>query len=100
MAREIFPTKHAGEACDVVFDFADRLPVGITLSSAAVTSEVFSGTDADSASIVSGADTISGSQVTQKIINGVAGVIYDLVCTAVTSDSKTLVRRGYLAVIA
>lgn len=98
MNREMFRPKTAGENRKVVFDFANQLAVGVTLSSSATTSEVFSGVDASPSSMISGSSSISGTQVTQMIIGGTDGVVYDLICTAVTSDSQTLIRAGYLAV--
>lgn len=76
----------------------DNLATGETISSATVTATVHSGTDATPSAIISGAVTISGSTVTQKIIGGVSGVVYKLRCSATTSASRTLIIPALLPV--
>lgn len=90
--------KHLGETIKVVFDFISSLAVGETLSTAAVTAAVYSGTDATPSAIVSGSAAISGTQVTQAITGGVSGVVYLLTCTVTTSASQTLAKDGYMVV--
>lgn len=81
------------------YDFTFTLPVGVTISSAAVTAAVYSGTDIAPSDIVDGADSTSGTVVTQSITGGTAGVIYTLLCTATCSDGQVLTLEGLLAVI-
>lgn len=81
------------------FDFISMLESGETIVGAAVTASVFSGTDANPENIVSGAETVSGSVVTQKIIGGEVGVIYRLTCSVTTSLGNVKIMRGLLAVL-
>lgn len=92
--------KASGDTRREVFDFISKLSSGETISGVpVVTCTVWSGVDASPSSVVSGYATASGAKVTQTLTGGVAGVIYKLVCTAVTSLGQTLTLTGYLAVI-
>ena len=99
MLRVPLESKPTGETKTYQFDFASDLASGETLSSYSTVATVYSGTDASPSSIISGSASASGSIVSQKITAGTVGVIYQLLCTAVTSASQTLQRSGYLAVI-
>jgi len=99
MSRIILEGKLASETIRVTFDFLSRLAIGETLSSASVAATVYSGTDAAPSAIISGSDSISGSQVTQLITGGTLGVTYLLVCTANTSLSQVLELSAYLVVV-
>lgn len=92
-------TKYVSEDKFLDWDFASQLAVGETLVAATVTASVYSGTDANPSAIVSGNDTISGSVVTQKIVDGTAGVQYWVDCAATTSAGQVLVLRSYLSVL-
>lgn len=97
--QQIQQTKCVSEDKLLTWDFASQLAIGETLVGATVTASVFSGTDASPSSIISGADTISGSVVTQKIIDGTAGVQYYVDCAATTSLGQVLVLRSFLTVL-
>lgn len=99
IVRVVQVPKLQSESVNYSFDFTSRLNVGETITASSVTATVYTGVDASPASIISGSSTISGSIVTQLIIAGVAGVIYELLCTAVTSAGQTLKLSAYLAVI-
>lgn len=99
MSRVTFDGKLLGETVTETFDFTSRLASGETISTAVVTSSVYSGTDASPSSMISGANTISGTKVTQKITGGTLGVVYKLLCTITTSLSQTLQLSGFLAVV-
>lgn len=94
-----FPVKFVAEDIFLDFDFISDLDTGETISSSTVTASTFSGDDATPENIISGADTVSGDIVTQKIIDGTAGVIYLITCTIGTSAGATKIMQGYLAVI-
>lgn len=81
------------------FDFLSQLSIGETISGATVTATLFSGTDASPSAIISGAASVSGPIVTQKVIDGVVGVVYLLTCTITTSLAATKIIQGYLAVV-
>lgn len=98
-SRLVLPTKTAAETISVTFPFLSQVPAGETISSATVTCAVYSGTDASPSSLISGSDTITGTNVIQKITGGVEGVIYYLVAEAVTSGALTLRMSAFLAVV-
>lgn len=91
-------SKLAGEIKSYSVDFADVLPLGVTISTKTVTASVYSGTDASPSAIISGVATSSGSVVTQKIAAGTLGVIYTLLWAITTSDSQTLHKTTLLAI--
>lgn len=94
-----FAPKLVGATQTIQFDFASLLAVGETISTQAVTSTVYSGTDASPSSMISGSASASGTIVSQKITAGTEGVMYYLKCTITTSTSQTLVITGFLAVV-
>lgn len=98
MALEFAPKLQSAKVPYTV-DFLSVLPNGVTIASASVAATVFSGNDPDPSAIVSGAVSISGTQVTQVIAAGVSGTIYQLVYTAVGSDSNDYELAGFLAVL-
>ena len=99
MSTVILPVKNQNSVIFVSFDFISSLIAGETLTSASVVATVASGEDATPSAIVSGAATITGLVVNQKIIDGVVGVIYLLSCACMTSLGNSIVLRGTLAVV-
>lgn len=99
MSRVLLPSKTALESENFTFDFTSRLAAGETLSSASCAATVYSGVDASPQAIISGPSSISGAKVTQLIVAGVEGVIYDVACTALTSFGQTLVLPGFLTIV-
>jgi hypothetical protein len=98
--RITLPPKYVGESLNLPpFDFISRLGVTETLVSAVATATVYSGTDPSPGSIISGAAVISGTQVTQKVVGGLLGVIYEILITALTSLGQSLEMSGYLAIV-
>lgn len=97
--RITLPGKYLSEAVFARFDFTSQLAVGETISSASVTASVWSGTDPSPSAIVSGAASISGAVVRQLIIQGVLGVVYELLCTAITSLGQSIEISAYQAVV-
>jgi hypothetical protein len=96
----LFPSKDTGETNTYNVQFDDRLQVGETISSVAVTVLVYSGTDTDPSTIVSGSPTFSGSIVSFTITAGVIGVIYVVVVTVTSSLANVYVKEGFLAIVA
>lgn len=85
----ILPNKTVGEISDYGADFVNLLPSGVTITAAPTsTISVISGEDAAAGSMVSGAALVNGTQVSQRIINGVDGVTYCLVFKATLSDGQ------------
>lgn len=99
MSRADLPPKLAGESRNYTFDFTSDLAVGETISTKSVAATVYSGTDASPSAIVSGSASSSGAIVTQLIIAGTLGVIYELLCSITTSAGQTLQQVGLLAII-
>lgn len=81
------------------FDFLAELNEGETILDKTVTATVYSGTDATPSAIISGAATLDGSVVTQKVIDGLLGVQYLLSCAVTTTLGQTLVQRAYLSIL-
>jgi hypothetical protein len=98
VSRDIWKPKQAGATQSYPFNFISDLAVGETISGATVVATVWSGNDPSPSAIISGAASISGTIVTQKLTAGVAGNIYAVTCTATTSAGQTLVRSAYLVV--
>lgn len=99
MGTLILSSKPVGETVPVVFNFLDVLAFGETITGVSTAATVFSGTDATPANILSGLPTNTASTATQVIRAGVAGVIYEIVCTITTSASNVLTKSGLIAVI-
>jgi len=99
MSRQIIEGKSVSETVTLAFSFLSHLATGETISSASTTATVYSGTDASPSSLISGAASISGSTVSQKVTGGTLGVTYILVCSAVTSLGQTLQISGYLVIV-
>lgn len=95
----VLDQKAPGATVSVVFDFISFLPSGVTLSAPVVQATVWAGVDGAPAAIISGSAAVSGSQVTQLITGGVAGVLYKLTAQATASNGQTLIMYGYLAVV-
>lgn len=91
--------KTPAEGRKQVFDFISELAPSETITAAACTSRVWSGVDSTPQAMISGGAVISGTQATQLIAGGVAGVTYKITCTIQTSAGQTLVQIGYLPVL-
>ena len=99
MSRVIFAGKASSETVNETFDFTSRLATAETLSTASVTANTYSGTDASPSAIISGSSTISGKTVTQLVTAGTEGVTYKLICTATTSLGQTLQLFAFLTIV-
>jgi len=99
MSRQIIEGKSVSETVTLAFSFLSHLATGETISSASTTATVYSGTDASPSSLISGAASISGSTVSQKVIGGTLGVTYTLACSATTSLGQVVVLSGFLVIV-
>ena len=99
MSSIISSGKFSGETLNPPFNFLAQLTSGETISTQAVTATVYSGTDTTPQAVLSGAATVSGAVVTQRITGGTEGVIYKLLCTVTTSLSRTLQQATYFAIV-
>jgi hypothetical protein len=93
-----FDPKRTTEDVKLTFDFVNLLASGETISTASTTAIVHKGTDASPSAIISGAAAISGTRVTQLVIDGTDGVTYCLICQITTSAGQTLDGVGTLKV--
>ena len=94
-----FSYKITTENEQFTFDYSPVLGTTETISSATCTVEVKEGTDANPSAIKVGSPVISGSQVAQRIKDGLDGVIYRLEMTATTSATNVYTIVGDLPVL-
>lgn len=99
MATQILDQKLVAEELTIEFDMLSRLKLGETVVTASVTCELYSGTDPNPASMISGLAVVSGSIVQQKVIGGLSGNIYLLTCSARTSVNDLILNQGKVAVL-
>jgi len=90
--------KDPAEIIDLVFPYADEIGSAVISPNPVVTIAVVNGVDASAAQMLSGAPIVSGQDVVQRVINGIAGVDYQLRCVATLSDGRKLVRALTLPV--
>lgn len=101
MNRQELPAKLVGTNQLVIFDFLSDLAPGESISGQTVAPSVYSGTDAVPGALLSGA-AIQGptvSTVSQRVVGGIVGTMYELLCTVTTSSGQTLQKVGVLAVV-
>lgn len=98
-SRVVLPAKAIGEAVNYQIDFLSELSEGEVLESATCSLEVYCGTDATPSAMLNGAARVSGSVVTQQLIDGTRGVIYVLSCVGVTDLLQIITIKAYLAAI-
>lgn len=92
-----FSPKRVGEIYIVAIDFAAITP---TPTAPVVTVEWVDGTaDASPAAMKSGAATVVGTSVQQKIVGGVAGAGYRLLFQADAPDGSRYIEEALLRVI-
>ena len=100
MNRVVLPSKRVGETILLSqFNFLSNLQISETISSATVTCTVYTGVDSSPSAVISGSASIATPVVSQLVTGGVLGVIYEILCTVVTSLGQTLPLVGYLAII-
>ena len=97
MTTQTLSPKDPAEIIVVSFDFSLAMLVGETISpSPSVTASSVSGPDTSPSSILSGTAAVSGSIVSQQIINGLDGATYKLRCLATLSSGRRLALAGLL----
>jgi hypothetical protein len=94
-----FPIKHPAERIPMGTDWPDDLDTGETVVSATVTMRVIRNRDANVAAMLEGSPMVASPIVSQWIVNGVAGVVYESIWRVVTSLPQTLEKRVRLLVI-
>ena len=95
-----FSYKLTTENEQFTFDFSPVLGASETLSTATCTVTVKSGTDPTPNAIKVGSPSISGTKATQRIYNGLDGVIYRIEMTVTTSLTNVYTIVADLQVLA
>lgn len=90
-----FSAKDPTESIVVTFDYTALLTA---ISTASVSIAVDDGNDANAAAMLSGAPSIVGTKVLQRVINGVDGCTYRLRCTVTKADGSIYVIGNTLPV--
>ena len=99
MSSIILAAKNPSATQIIAFNFLSQLSSpSETISSASVAISLWSGGTDNPPLSLSGAASISGTTVTQKVTGGTAGNIYQLKTTANTSLSEKLIMTAVLAV--
>jgi hypothetical protein len=87
-----FSRKRVDEDLPLTYDFANDLPSDVAISATGTTTAAVAAdsavTDGSPSAIVSGTASYSGTQVTQKIINGTDGCKYFLVFEVTGDDGN------------
>lgn len=98
MSTGILATKFETEELTLEIDMSSRCVVGESILTSVVSVSVLSGEDPLAEFMVSGAASVTNSVVSQKIINGVAGVVYLIECAGRSSLNNIFVNECKLAV--
>lgn len=93
------PSKDVAETIPLVFNFSGKLQYGETITGAASSCTLFSGTDANPSAVLSGSPTFTETGVTQNVTGGLAGNIYTIVVAITGSGSHNYIITSRLAVI-
>lgn len=88
-----FSPKRPGETEVFTVDYVNLLRAGEAIQSANWANSVLPGaaTDPSPAAMISGAASITGSQVSTILTGGIAGVTYQPLCTAITNMGQVLI---------
>jgi hypothetical protein len=100
MSRVVFSPKRVGDTVLVTIDFTYATTTGDTVLSAVCSMSVYSGVDSNPSLLFNGTASVINNHtaVSQSITGGIAGVVYELKCTATTTSGQTPVQAGYLVV--
>jgi hypothetical protein len=94
-----FSPKDPSETIYYGVDFNPLLDAGETVSSATASIRVLSGTDATPSAMLSGSVVINAGVVSQLIIGGVVGCVYQFSLSAVTSGGQTFIESAPIRII-
>lgn len=94
-----FSPKDPDETIYYGLDFAALLNTGETISSATVSIRATQGTDPAPAAMLSGAPILDGATVKHLVTGGVAGCVYQLSVSVVTSAGQTFIEAAPLKVL-
>jgi len=88
-----------GENRPLVFDFTNDLQVGETITSGTLDVTTYSGTDATPSTLLQGSATVASPKVSQNAKPTIAGVVYNVLGSAVTDLGNTYCKTAFLAVL-
>jgi len=97
--RSIFGPKRVSEEIGAPFDFSNSVLAGDVLSLPQVTVKVWSGVDANPQALWQGSTVVSGNIVYVTLVDGIAGVIYQIEVTVTASVSGILSQMAFLTVL-
>lgn len=98
--RHIKMSKYIAERIPITVNMLNRCGDGETISTAVVSVTVGTGTDATPSAILDGGATvISGQEVRQYVVGGLAGVTYNLQIAATTNLGSIYIDRVVLAIM-
>jgi hypothetical protein len=97
--RVILSSKKPSEIIIEQVDFISQLGPGETILTAVCACSVYTGNDPNPSAMISGAATFAGSVVSQLVIGGILGTIYEFLATVTTNLGQKIELAGYLAVI-
>lgn len=97
--RMIFGPKRVSEELAAPFDFSTKTVAGDVLSLPVVTVTVWRGVDGNPQALYQGSTLISGTVAYATLVDGVAGVIYQIEMTVTASLSGVLSLMGFLTVL-
>jgi hypothetical protein len=95
----VLPSKLIPEQVTIEFEFGSELEWLETIVASQVVVEVYSGIDPDPGFVLRGPSSIIGTVVSQRVKEGLPGVIYLLICTAEGSTGQFYQRTGVLAIL-
>jgi hypothetical protein len=92
--------KKPNELLNLSMDFSQKgwLKSGETIAACVWSAQVYSGSDPTPDAMISGAATITGTEVFQDVTGGIEGTVYLLLATITTNTGRTLVGRALLRV--
>lgn len=94
-----FTAKSPAEILDIGFDLRRIIATGLTISSATITITVEFGSALPSTLVKIGNAAIDGTNVLQRISQGVIGTTYILTVTATLSNGEVLTESSCISVI-
>ena len=99
-ALQSYGCKAVGETATFTYDFADKIPAGVTINAAVCNAIVYTGYGSvpDPSSMIVGAATVNGMVVSQLVSGGVDGVTYVLQFSATCSDGEIILGQALLPV--
>jgi hypothetical protein len=99
-ALQSYDCKAVGETATFSYDFAQKIPVGVTITGVVCVAIVYMafGAAGDTSGMMVGTATLNGTIASQLVSGGVDGVTYVLQFTATCSDGETILGQALVPV--